>query len=195
MGNRKWTEEELNWLREHWGDKSRGVLSRRLHRTIEAVTKKACEIGLGKYEDAAGETSVMDFTRIYYSDTTSSHHAKKLFSDIGVKIHVKPINKRNFYYIKIEDFWRAVKKHPDKINMPRIEENIFGKEPQYIKDLRLKQKNSNRRRYWTTKEVNLLREYTRVGYYNTQLAKIFNRSIYSINRTRSRYDIKARELR
>ena len=49
MLSRTWTDEEVDYLEDKWGNISIPIIAKNLGRTVKAIKSKAYKIGLGRF--------------------------------------------------------------------------------------------------------------------------------------------------
>jgi hypothetical protein len=199
MGRAKhWTEEEIEYLCEKWGTVSINGIANHLGRSIGAVQLKAHKLGLS---DA----------RFSYDGITLNQLAIALNRSYSVlknwiKSYDFPARKKVFckeakvWVVKYEDFWDWAEEHKSLLDFARLEPNLLGPEPEWVKEKRkadiIKINKSTQWKDWTEEEdkklISLVSAYR---YTYPEISAMMGRSCGSIKRRLYDLGIKARPVR
>jgi hypothetical protein len=136
MANRRWTEEDTQFLKDKWGEMSIARIAKKLNRTINAVKVKAARIGLTNALNHIDGVTLNQLANIF--DVSYGWMVKRVWIDrFHIPYKTKIIAQTKAYrYICIDDFWKWAAKYKHKINFAKLEENILGKEPDWIVEKR-----------------------------------------------------------
>ncbi len=147
-----WSEADVAYLEDKWGVVSIPSIAKSLGRTVNAIKLKAYKLGLGRHLYAGEMITVNEFCKVtgfsYNSVITTwekyGFPAKKLKSIF-----------KSYKMVRIEDFWKWAENHKTLIDFSRIEENILGKEPDWVKGARkisFKNRQTARKTKWSKEE-------------------------------------------
>ena len=188
-GTKNWTKEEEEFLINNWGRYSIKYLENKLKRSQRSIKMKAYRLDLGSIADTREEIYLKSFLRaIGYS---SNGIVKKLEND-NFPMKVKKRGNRVYRLVRIDEFWKWAEKNKTKINLNKMEINILGKEPEWVKEKRRLDFKRPKNRVWTVNEENLLRSKASTGRFTVHdLALDFNRTQPSIRKKLNELVIKA----
>lgn len=193
MGQGKvWTTEELEYIREKWGEKTVPEIARKLGRSINAVKVKTTRLGFGG--------------QIWSGEMMS---ARKVSELLGVDIHAvtdywipklglraknkrRGVSEKKTTIIMFEDLLRFLKTNQDVWDSRRVEEYALGVEFDWLKEKRKRDRELPLRRLqkWTpTEDQQLIILYKRGDLTKAEIAKRLNRSYSSIEHRILRLDI------
>lgn len=184
MGTGKnWSQEELDYLCNTWGQRSIPSIANKLGRSIEAVKLKAGRLGLGRHIHNSTRITLNQFCEAI-GKKNSYTHIKDRWGRLGFPIHYQKSIKKRFAMVDIGEFWIWAKDHKDMIDFSAFEENTLGKEPDWVKEARhasyLAKVNKSP---WTAAEeqrlIDLLKQYR---YTYNDLCTILNRTEGAIKR-------------
>lgn len=179
----KWTDEELAYLQDNWGNVSLDTLARRLQRTKVAVYGRAKKLKLGPALAAAGAYTTTELAEMLgVADST----VYKWVQSGEMKAHkFSRENGRYAYRIYDYNFLKWAEKNQSRFTTNNLPDYIFGDEPQWLKDKRkfdLKNPNATVRSWWTIKEEKKLISMVNSGMYSRQdLANYFKRGVKAVN--------------
>lgn len=194
---KNWTKEEVDYLQEYWGVKSIKSIAKKLNRSVNAVKIKAQKIGL------------VD-PRFSFDGITVNQLAIALKEDYRkvknwIKVHDFPVKKRIFaienrvLIVTYQDFWKWAESHKQLLSFDRLEENLLGPEPAWVKEKRkadIANKVKPHNEPWSknddAKLLNLVQAYK---YTYPEIAKILQRTETAIKRRLYDLGIKARPVR
>lgn len=133
-----WTPEEDEKLSERWGSYTLDSLARQFGRTAYAVKRRAQKLKLGNRIYSTDGVPLRTICELVYGDSNAAKYKR-------LKKHKLPYftvqtEKRTFYMVNIDKFWKWAKKHADVVDVTRIEPLILGKEPAWVRDLRRKKR-------------------------------------------------------
>ncbi|SFH68916.1 helix-turn-helix domain-containing protein [Pisciglobus halotolerans] len=151
---RRWTTEEIDILKEEYGNRRIETLQMELNRSEQSILNKAVRLGITQKENGSWFT-VTDFceatgisrTTVQYWINECDFPAKKS----------KTIAKK---YVRIypDSFWIWAEENKHRIQWPEFPKYIFGKEPDWVDVARKAGKSKvGKRRPWTTWEISELK--------------------------------------
>lgn len=183
MGN-WWSNEEVEFLEESWGNKSIPAIARKLDRSTNAVIKKAWKLGLGEQIASSNYVTFNQLIKeLGYKGSYTWFFNK--FKAHGCPIKSKKKLNRSYKVVNVDEFWKWAKNNKQILNFENFEEYALGKEPEWVKEKRfLDKKNKlNNKKLWTKEEDNLLIAKVKSNKYTSaDLAQEFGRSEQAINK-------------
>ncbi|GKU79803.1 HTH domain-containing protein [Paenibacillus sp. L3-i20] len=185
MSRRQWTKEEVEFLENRWGVVSLKAIAQKLDRNMSSVKQKAEHIGLG---DA----------RMNFDGITICQLAKALGREYSIlkgwiNRYKMPAKKKIFvsearvWIIGYKEFWKWAEQHKELLNLAKMEENMLGPEPNWVKVKRnadlLRSQRTWQSTAWEAKEDQKLLQLVRLPNITyPELAKQLNRTETSIRR-------------
>jgi hypothetical protein len=192
-----WTANELTFLEEKWGQLSIKAIAKNLGRSVEGVKIKAQRIGLTD-------------SRLCGDGITLNQLAKALKTEYSVLKywylhHGFPAKPKVFairdqvLFVRYQDFWKWAERHRDRINCARLEPNLLGPEPEWVKEKRKFDELNFQKlpvRPWSQQDDMKLRSLVHAYRYSyTEIAERLQRTEAAVKRRLYDLGIKARPLR
>lgn len=135
MGNKPWTQEEINYLQDKWGELTIPGIAKKLGRTVTAIKIKAVKMELGRHLHC-GEVITLNQLFNGIGKGSSYGWLENRWCRYGLPVKLKKSIKRRYRVIKIEDFWEWAKQHKDIIDFSQFEKNMLGAEPSWVEEKR-----------------------------------------------------------
>jgi len=182
---KKWSESDIDYLKEYWGVHTLSSLSTRLKRTKKAVHLKSKRLKLGASTRADEYLTARQVAEILNID---SHTVLRWIEKQNLKSERKILlYKRRFFLIKHCDLLEWLENNQDKFDSRKIDYPNLGYEPEWIKAKKDKDKKlpKNRFKKWNNLEIQRIIILSRDRTYD-EIAKIMGRSHDSIERKFSR---------
>jgi|GEM_PF-2204387 len=133
--NRSWSKEEETYLDENWGYLTRETIAKYLNRTVDAVIVKSIRMKLGPPADRNAE--LIKVTELSILLNVPYDRIRKTWVKYGLKTKKIQVSKsKKVLAVKIEDLWEFLEQHQNHFDARYLEENIFGKEPLWLKEKR-----------------------------------------------------------
>lgn len=63
----------------------------------------------------------------------------------GFPLRIKKVKKNSFYIVNLDEFWQWAEKNRGLLDFSKLEENILGKEPEWVKEKRRLDRERNQR--------------------------------------------------
>ena len=135
--NRNWTKQEEEYLVENWGTLSVGTIAKNLNRSENAVVVRKCRLGLGSFL-VSGEYITWNQLQIalFGNRTSSGYKMISWVRNRDFPIHTKRVNNNSFKVVYLDEWWVWAEKNRDFLDFSKFEENLLGKEPQWVKEKR-----------------------------------------------------------
>lgn len=183
---RKWTTEEIDYLKDNYGGRKTHLIAKDLNRTIVAVRKKArllfpnlkfhevqCNYSIGDLSEAFGVASSVIYEKwvCHRGLPTSKHKSKKL----------------TYHVIKLERFWDWLENNKNNvtIHMSKVNLDVLEYYPDwFLSDFENKVDYLTKgRKSWSKSETNKLNHlYYVENKTATEIASILNRTITSVRK-------------
>lgn len=134
---RKWTQEDKQYLEDNWGIISIGTLMEKLDRSKSAINGKVQEMKIGGFlKNGTYITWCQLLTALGYNCRGNGYMMVSWVQNRGFPMHTKRVGNNSFKIVYIDEFWRWAEKNIDLLNFSRFEENLLGKEPEWVKTKR-----------------------------------------------------------
>ena len=184
--NRTWTKEEVEYLKEKWGNVSIPILAKKLNRSVNAVKLKAGRLNLGPMLENGAYVTLNQLAIALTGKNFSSYCKKSWIENRGMPVHNKKVIKNTFKIVYLDEFWKWAEKNRSFLDFSKMETLTLGKEPEWVNEQRKKDYTSNalqRKDKWTPYEDDKLRyllKQQKYGY--AEVAEILHRSEGAIQR-------------
>lgn len=199
MAGRKWTEKEVDYLKEKWGVVSIDIIAKKLNRTIVSVRKKATSLGLGRWIDNIQYIKFKELILTLGYSNSGYCNLKKKLKTLNFPILIKTVSKMKIEVVDIEEFWKWTEKNKSILNFALLEPGTLGKEPDWVKEKRkADQMNPAKvkvKKRWTKEEDNLLIAKVKSNKYTYKmLSEEFSRTETAIKRRLSNLNTLCRPI-
>ncbi|MDZ5608596.1 SANT/Myb-like DNA-binding domain-containing protein [Bacillus pseudomycoides] len=195
MAGRLWTKEEIAYLEDNWGRYSITKLAEKLNRTVSGVRQKYFRLGL---QDA----------RLHFDGITTLQLAKTIqvsystidnwIANYSFPVRYKQFSKKQkVKVVYFKDLFKWFEANKQMIDFSRIEPNILGPEPDWLKEKRNADlvSEKRRRKKWTKEDELLLISMVNAYRYSySEIARRLQRSENSIRVRLSELGLKARPV-
>lgn len=187
MGSGKnWTEEEKQYLADSWGTVSLQTIVKNLGRSEGAVINMKHRLGLGAFLNSGDYVSYHQLLQALFGRSCERGCYRVWKRTPDFPVHRKKVNHCTFKIVYLEEFWRWAEENRHLLDFSKMEENILGEEPDWVKQKR-KLDCRHARNYttapWTDAEDRKLDKLVREGKYTVdQLAEIFHRREGAVKR-------------
>jgi len=190
-----WPKEQVKYLEAAWGRTSLPTIAKNIDRSVNAVRLKARRIGLGRHLHSGDMITLNQLAKAAGKDYSA---IREIWIPNGLPFQYIKSIKRRYKVIDIDNFWEWAKEHRNLIDFSKVEENILGKEPYWVKEQR--KADFLARKYkksaWAPEEevmlIQLLNTY-RYGY--REISQRLNRTEAAIKRRMYDLGIKQRPIR
>ena len=156
MGHRRWTTDETEYLKEHWGTISIGTISANLGRSINSIIVRKNRLKLGPFLESGDYVSLNQISKAVYG------YVHKIYKFKTLPFTNKKVLNNHFRVISLTDFWKWMKENHQHFDFSRFEENTLGAEPEWVKEKRrrdTKRKLLIKTTPWSASENALLIQY------------------------------------
>lgn len=113
------------------------TIAKRMNRSEAAIKVRASRLGLGAHLAAS---EFITFNVLIQELGISKHGsgscyswALEKFQKCGLKIHKHRVQNNTFKMVNIEEFWEFAEKNRHLFDFSRLEENVLGMEPEWVK--------------------------------------------------------------
>lgn len=197
MDRRNWTNEEVEYLEDKWGQTSITGIAKELKRSINSVKEKAYRIGLTRHIHS-GE--YITYNQLLVAIGMGESYVRTKFENNGIPIKFKKSIKKRYRIIYVDDFWKWAEEHKNLLNFKKFEPGALGwPEPRWV-DLKRqsdKQKSIIKKTTpWTEtedKQLEWLLSQYKYGY--ADIARIMERTEGAVKRRCYDLGIKARPVK
>lgn len=199
MGAKKWTAEEIEYLKESWGNKSIATIAKKLNKSENAVINKKNRLGLGPFIDRQGYYTMKRLTDALGVDC-NGYKTISWVEKRGLKTHRLKCNKQTYRVIHIHEFWEWAEKNLGFLDFSNFEKYALGAEPEWVdkKRVRDRLKNKQQIKYglWTKDEDERLLKYLKAYKYSlVEISKKLHRTCGAVQRRCTDLGYKERPLR
>ena len=195
---RAWTAEEEKYLSDYWGTHSMKGIAEKLGRTEIAIQVRASRLKLGPFLESGDYVSLNILHNELRSKSHGGGYTLNQWIDKGLPVIKKKVKNCSFKVVNLEEFWKWAKKNRTLIDFSQLEENVLGKEPDWLPDQRRADKKMARfkKTPWTESEDNKLRNLLKEFKYSyREISEMLNRTEGAIKRRVIDLGIKERPLR
>ena len=196
MTIRHWTDEEVEILKENYGQVTLRSLMTKLDRSEGAIVNKVAKLKLGRWYHNLENPTANEFSKATGIATATLIRWSKYY---GFPIKEKRLREHYVKTINIDDFWKWAKTHKNMIEWDKVEKYILGAEPDWVqsaRDAAFKAKDKSvKRMNWTKgddeKLIWMLKQYK---YTYPQIAKELGRTHGAIKKRMTDKGIKLRPI-
>lgn len=195
---KNWTDRELNYLKEYWGEVSIKSIANNLKRTAVSVQRKANRLGLGNFLDNGDYITFRQLLRALQINECNSSDKIAWTKSRNFPIKHKKVNTTSFEIVYLKDFWQWAEQNQDVLDFSKLEPLLLGKEPDWVAKKRTSDSikaNKIKTNLWTEYEdnqlINLVKEYK---YTTKELSNILHRTESAIRKRLENLNCKYRPL-
>lgn len=200
MGNKHWTPEEDEYLREHWGKASLNAIAKNLGRTENALLCRKGKLHLGAFLDnhpkgAVTLGAVCTALKVRYTNYIMTSWVEQR----GLPVFTKKVRNCKFRMIELDEWWKWANKNQDFLDFSRFEPFALGPEPEWVNVKRSRDRLKKvyiSKTPWTKNEDERLVKYLRDNKYTAdEISKLLCRSNGAVIRRISTLGLKERPLK
>lgn len=195
----KWTPEEESYLEDTWGVKPVDFIAKHLNRSIDAVIVRKDRLGLGSF---LGSGDYVTFNQLLIALGKTGGSGYKITSWVknrNFPIKYKRVKDNKFKVVYLHEFWAWAKKNRTMIDWSKVDPDILGEEPSWVKTQReadFKKNSKVKMTPWAKSEDELLKSLLKQFKYSySDLSKRLHRTEGAIQRRITDLGIKERPLR
>ncbi len=178
---RAWTKEEENVLKEKWGTCTIEKLARDMRRTPESLKIKASKMNLGAM--ILNNTEIIVIPEICKIFSISEYMARVAWPQKGLKIIEVSISENKSYQgVYVDELMNFLEQNQDIWDSKKLEENILGIEPAWLKQKRERDKNTSYEEHsvWTEEEKAKARFFIKKGKTYDYIAEKTNHTVSEV---------------
>lgn len=183
---RGWTSAEEAYLSEAWGNVSVGAIAKHLGRSESAVAVRSQRLGLGAFLEAGDYISLNQLSLALGRGTIDSYKTISWVQNRGLPVKTKRVKSTVRRVVYLDDFWKWAGKNRTLIDFSKVEENILGKEPAWVKEQRrsdIQWAQKYTKQPWTPAEDQRLTDYLKQHRYTYhELSRMLGRTCGAIQR-------------
>ncbi len=138
--HRRWTSDEEMLLSDLWGNEPIEKIAKKLNRTESAIINRVFILGLGSQIDNNYEgLKIQDIADIFGINRITILTS---WVALGLKLEFRKRSNNSIYsFVSISNLYEFLKANQNIWDSRTLEENIFGKEPEWLKEKRKTDKN------------------------------------------------------
>lgn len=198
---RNWTQEEVDYLRNVWGNVSVKNITKHLSRSVYSVLNKVNKLKLGTFLSCGERYVTLSYlSEAVYGNQSSGGYIKISWAqNRGLPLHTICRQKEKFEVVYIDEFWEWAYKNQSFLNFSKFEKYYLGAEPDWVDK---KRRTDIRHSYkfitspWTTVEDERLKKFLAEHKYSyRELSILLNRTEGAIQRRILDIDIKERPVK
>ena len=191
---KRWTKQEMEYLDFHWGSMSIPAIAKKLGRSVVAVQGKAYRMG---YTCHIHSGQLITLNMLADAINKKCQTISTTWVKRGLPVKYRKSINRQYRMIDIDEFWAWAEHHKSLIDFSKIEENILGKEPEWVKEARhvsfVSRRNTQK---WTSADDTKLKfMLSQYKYTYADIAEELNRTEGAVKRRIFDLKIKQRPLR
>lgn len=157
----KWTQVDVQYLEENWGNFSLKTLAKNLERSEASILNKVQRLGLGAFLDNGDYVSWNQFLIALGEQSGSGYKNISWIQNKGFPIRNKKVKNNSFKVVNLDEFWKWADENRSFLDFSKFEENTLGLEPEWAKEKRKHDIEKNRkyiRTPWTKIEEERLKK-------------------------------------
>lgn len=195
-----WKPEEIEYIEENWGKTSLKRMSQRLGRSEAAIKLKVGrKLHLGAFLDAGDYVTYNQLAKALGKYSANTYTLISWVKNRGFPIKYKTVGNNKFRVVYLNDFWKWAEQNRDFIDFSRLDENILGAEPAWVKTQRRSDQTRSEKYLsspWTpTEDKELLRLLRQYRYTYLDLSKRLHRTSGAIQRRISELRYRERPIK
>ena len=195
-----WTADQEAYLAESWGTVCLPTIAEKLGKSKNAVTLKKNRMGLGAFLEAGEYVSLSSLMQVMRNGVQSyNYQLVSWVQNRGLPVRMKRVDNNRFRVVRIDEFWKWAEQNRSFIDFTKLEPNLLGAEPDWVRGQRKLDATENRMRkttQWTREEDAMLKNLvSQYRYTYSDIARRLRRSEGAVVRRISSLGIKERPLR
>ena len=201
MGNRRWTQEEIEYLSFRWGNIPIESIARKLNRSVTSIKVKKDRLGLNSFTQSSDKGYMPKTTlfAIVFGQQSIGYKNISMILNRGLKTHkVKCSKKYSYEGINIDEFFDWAYENRSFLDFSKFEKYGLGPEPKWV-DIKRRQDIRKKQKFhftpWTKKEDDELKRLLKKKKYTcTELSRMLQRTEGAIGRTIQDLKLKERPV-
>lgn len=186
MEHKRWTAEEENYLREHWGSATISGICEHLGRTKNAIMVRVQRLNLPRYYECGDYVTLNQINNVLFGHNVSAYQKKSWEQNRGLPVHNKRRGNYTCKVVYLDEFWAWAEKNRSFLDFSKMEPLALGLEPDWVAEQRRKDFAAfaiQRKDPWTPSDdsrlIMLLKQH-KYGY--AELSEMLHRSAGAIQR-------------
>ena len=159
---RNWSQEEKDYLADHWGTMTVPSLCKKLNRSENGIIVMARRLKLGAFYDAGTYITMHQLVlALGYSPGADTYKNKSWIENRGFPVRKKRNNKNFVKIVYLDDFWEWAEKNQSFLDFSKFEKNALGFEPKWVDEKRQRDRKhlrENIKSPWTPQEDAYLKD-------------------------------------
>lgn len=180
----KWTNEELEYLELNYGTKPVKKIAEHLNRSIRAVTERALIEGYGAFTENGDYITFFQLIKAFGLKNSYRNYYKWWVVQNELPVMRKTVINSKVVVVKLKEFWKWAEQHKDLVNFSKLEENLLGAEPAWVKAKRRDDYINYKPRFnrWTDFDIAKLKLMISQGKTYADVAEVIDRSYESVKK-------------
>lgn len=134
--HRRWTKDEIEYLKNHWGEKSIPAIAKKLNRSVDAVKLKAQRLGLARHIHSGEYITLNQLMQALGRGNVNSYTLISWVKKRGFPVRTKKSINRKYRVVCLDEFWEWAEKNRTFIDFSKVPQGILGKEPEWVAEQR-----------------------------------------------------------
>lgn len=185
MGAKNWSDEDIYYLEDKWGEVSIPTIAKNLNRSINAVRVKAIKIGLRRHLHQGEDITLLQLLDAIGQKQNYSYLKTRLVKQ-GFPIKYKKSITRKYAVVSLKDFWIWSERNQNKLDFSNFERLSLGPEAKWVETKRkndiLNRKNFKTSPWTKSEDVRLTELLSKYQYNYYELSKMLRRTDGAIQR-------------
>lgn len=177
--NKRWTDEELEYLRESWGNIPIKTLAINLQRTVTAIRVMGISLGLGSMMDNIEYVRLSEFVK--YSGIKADYLKNTLVKKHNFPLKFRVICSHKRYVVDLDEAEKWMEKNQSLYDGSKVRDELFAIMPDWLIEKRKIDSQTKRnisgrattKKNWTDDEKAKLKEMLLQGKSNQEIADYF----------------------
>ena len=137
MGHKRWSKEEEDLLMRWYGSHPIERIAKKLGKTVCAVINKRQRLKLGAFLGNGDYITLSQLTQaVKGRDTTDGYAMISWVKNRGLPVEYQRVGECSFKVVNLEKFWEWAEENKSFLDFSKMEENILGAEPAWVKEQR-----------------------------------------------------------
>jgi len=134
---RTWSQQDETYLSDNYGTISIKTLAKNLDRSENSILVRKVRCGLGRFLESGEYVTYSQLLMALYGSKSprNAYYQFKTWEDFPIK--KKKVFNNSFKVVYLIEFWDWAKENKRKIDFSKMQENILGAEPEWVKKKRM----------------------------------------------------------
>lgn len=130
---RNWSNEDKEYLAEHWGHTSIPTLCKKLNRSKESIMNMRTRLHLGPFYEAGDYVTMHQLLLALGIAGGYGYKNISWIENRDFPVRYKSQNQQKVKIVYIDEFWKWAEKNQSFLDFSKFEENALGIEPEWAK--------------------------------------------------------------